>query len=378
MQSAVNYATTMTVDGQNRDLVNYWQRQTICAGDRLIFRLVLANTKRDLSPLEANAPKTREFQLTSYHERPVSAPVTTALSYWQLQAHILHADAELPALEFDYRLTGYWHIAQSFQGRRECDVRGAQGRGAPLQVTFAPMFVRTGDGGAAATEALCEEALGQLDAQYEGFLASRDELRTLHRAFDPVGFQTLLRQCGVQLRTLRRLFVDGDVPWCAGELAPKYLVRFVVYHHYAGLENARGLQRRIARAMVAFDAEVEAFAGLTLVQVALKVRAFFDTVLGATKIDEWTNAGHLRPALIPLGAVGAPNPLAVHFMFADAGAAFGALGALGADLGAAAGPDLGSAAGADLGADLGASAGAEAPRPAKKKKNAALMEAAVE
>ncbi len=70
VQAAVNYATTMTVDGQNRDLVNYWQRSCVCAGDRLILRLGLVNVKRDGSALQA--AQTREFQLTSYHERPVT------------------------------------------------------------------------------------------------------------------------------------------------------------------------------------------------------------------------------------------------------------------------------------------------------------------
>ena len=39
MQSAVNYVTTMTVDGQNRDLMNYWHASTTQAGDRLILAL---------------------------------------------------------------------------------------------------------------------------------------------------------------------------------------------------------------------------------------------------------------------------------------------------------------------------------------------------
>ncbi len=65
-------------------------------------------------------------------------------------SHILHADAPCKADEelpwHDYRLTGYWHIAQSFQGRRGFDSGAAAHKGAPLQVTFAPMFV-AGDGG---------------------------------------------------------------------------------------------------------------------------------------------------------------------------------------------------------------------------------------
>ena len=73
------------------------------------------------------------------------------------------------------------------------------------------------------------------------------------------------------------------------------------------------------------------------------------------------------------------NPAAARYMFADAGAAFG-LGAEavvvgnGADVGA----DVGAGNGADVGAGILAAGGADAPRPAKKKKNAALMEPAAE
>jgi hypothetical protein len=148
VQAAVNYTTTMTVDGQNRDLVNYWHERNVHAGDRLILRLVLV-PKREQE-------QTREFQLTSYHERPVSAAVTTARAYWQLQPWVLHCETEEPegrfvaeraGAKFDYRVTGYWHIAQSFQGRQGCRMRRAISSGAPLQVTFAPVFVQHGDDG---------------------------------------------------------------------------------------------------------------------------------------------------------------------------------------------------------------------------------------
>ena len=39
VQAAANHVTTMTVDGQNRDLVNYWRASDVSAGDVLIFRL---------------------------------------------------------------------------------------------------------------------------------------------------------------------------------------------------------------------------------------------------------------------------------------------------------------------------------------------------
>ena len=39
VQAAANHVTTMTVDGQNIDLVNYWRATTLNAGDELILRL---------------------------------------------------------------------------------------------------------------------------------------------------------------------------------------------------------------------------------------------------------------------------------------------------------------------------------------------------
>ncbi len=140
----MNYTTTMTVDGQNRDLINYWQEKHICAGDRLLLRLELV--------AGSTAERTREFALTSYYKRPVSATITSAASYWQLVPHILHDDALGEPGRYDYRANGYWQLAQSFQGRRGLDAgRGARAvyKGAPLQVTFAPVFVR---GGASAAD----------------------------------------------------------------------------------------------------------------------------------------------------------------------------------------------------------------------------------
>ena len=144
VQAAVNYTTTMTVDGQNRDLVNYWHEQCVYAGDRLLLRLMLTpNMEKEW---------TREYQLTSYHERPISGTVTTNRAYWQLEPWILNAEDHKTVSEnmrrYDYHMTGYWHIAQSFQGRHGSGLhRGLRFKvppGAPLQVTFAPMFMRNG------------------------------------------------------------------------------------------------------------------------------------------------------------------------------------------------------------------------------------------
>jgi hypothetical protein len=45
VQAAANHVTTMTVDGQNIDLVNYWRATTLNAGDELILRLEKLQTQ---------------------------------------------------------------------------------------------------------------------------------------------------------------------------------------------------------------------------------------------------------------------------------------------------------------------------------------------
>ncbi len=360
VQAAVNYATTMTVDGQNRDLVNYWQRLGVCAGDRLLLRLVLANTGTTGALL---APRTREFQLTAYYEGPVSATVTSAQSYWQLEAHVLHADNEVAAGGRDHRLTGYWHIAQSFQGRRGCDVRGAQGRGAPLQVTFAPVWVRGDEpGGPAETEALCAQALrecepARLQQALLAALGPEDPEEDMHE---------LLRASGVSLRTLRRLFIGGPVEWVQTADAPRLLPGFVLAWHRAGREGRAGLQRRIARWMVAFDKVHETFDGATNDAKQAAVRAFFRDMLGSD-YEAYDADMNAPAAAAARAAANAAARLVYEANVAAAGRALppGGRGPLLRD----------GRLFADAGAAFALAVGGSAPAP-KRRKNAALLVAA--
>ena len=206
VQAAVNYTTTMTVDGQNRDLINYWHSMHICAGDRLILRL---------EPRNANNAKmqAKEFQLTSYYKRPVSATISADKMYWQVVPHILHADAPLLAEQelpwHDYRLTGHWHIAQSFQGRRGFDTGAAAHKGAPLQVTFTPMFVH-GDGGRREDPFFTRDALNEFKVGSETELQKdADESGFDTRApgaYNQIIFQKFLMKRGVRVATIKTLF----------------------------------------------------------------------------------------------------------------------------------------------------------------------------
>jgi hypothetical protein len=203
VQAAVNYTTTMTVDGQNRDLINYWHSMHICAGDRLILRLEPRNAGS-----AKNQPK--EFQLTSYYKRPVHATISADKLYWQVVPHILHADAPLVADEqlawHDYRLAGHWHIAQSFQGRRGFDTGAAAHKGAPLQVTFAPMFV-PGDGGRRDDPFFTRDALNEFEVGTQAEL-ERDagECGLNPAAYDQLACEAFLKKRGVRLATIRTLF----------------------------------------------------------------------------------------------------------------------------------------------------------------------------
>ena len=198
VQAAVNYTTTMTVDGQNRDLMNYWHSLHICAGDRLLLRLELVNEG-------SAAGHTQEHLLTSYYKRPVSATVVSSMPYWRLAPHILHADASACTDGFDYRVTGYWHIAQSFQGRRGFDTSAAQHAGPPLHVTFAPVFVKTGSGGQQTAYFLQELFTELLPEKAPQLLEWCDTVKQ-RSGCNPDDIKFLFKQMGAKKETIKRLF----------------------------------------------------------------------------------------------------------------------------------------------------------------------------
>ena len=135
---AVNFVTTMTVDGKNEDLVNYWHRQDLSAGDTLLFTLKKATCD------EIND---RQYQMTRYYKQPVRQSIhldDKNSTCWQLVARVHRVMDDIPAaadIPQDYRVAGYWRIAQTFQCRRASqDIRG-QTNGPLLEVTFAPVWM---------------------------------------------------------------------------------------------------------------------------------------------------------------------------------------------------------------------------------------------
>jgi hypothetical protein len=135
VQAAVNFVTTMTVDGKNVDLVNYWHGKSMLAGDELIFRLELQAI-----------PKSKTFALSTYYKQPVSETVKLENAarphYWQLVPDILRSKEPFKAESewHDHRAQGYWRVAQTFQTRAENSSANAFTRGLPIEVTFAPVW----------------------------------------------------------------------------------------------------------------------------------------------------------------------------------------------------------------------------------------------
>lgn len=163
VQAAANHVTTMTVDGQNRDLVNYWRASNISAGDTLIFRLERVPTK--------------QFTLNHYYKQMAFEDFGRAEVCYQLvpdvfrmsynprlnleqkmpQPTLTHANTKTQNsvkdnIQYDYRLHGYWRIGQMFHHRNQHDMECNNYsddkvflRGQLMQVTFAPMWIQLDD-----------------------------------------------------------------------------------------------------------------------------------------------------------------------------------------------------------------------------------------
>ena len=153
MQAAANHVTTMTVDGQNRDLVNYWRVHDSSAGDQLIMRLEYLPTS--------------EYTLNHYYKQMATQRFSKEKMCWQLVCDrysisydpCLDPSQRHPAFKdpdfgddtpcYDYCLDGYWRIGQLFQhrGKHDASVKNFSDdmvflRGQLLQITFAPVWLR--------------------------------------------------------------------------------------------------------------------------------------------------------------------------------------------------------------------------------------------
>jgi len=140
VQAAVNHITTLTIDGQNRDLVNLWRNIDISAGDQLIFKLEWLPT--------------HSYTLNHYYKGVVRQTFVKPMSCWQLipdtfRMQSPEAPLGLKPWAYDYRINGYWRIGQCFQHRGSFEADPGNIfhdtsflRGQLLQVTFAPVWVQ--------------------------------------------------------------------------------------------------------------------------------------------------------------------------------------------------------------------------------------------
>ena len=170
VQAAASYFTTLTVDGQNRDLVNIWRHVDIEGGDHLILHL---------SPV-TRGPKLL-YTLNHYHNGTVSKCMSFDKYALQLiptfykareldkktdQQNIVDRvvvefgkyiknDAERNTAEtltrllqaaMDYRVAGYWHCGQTYTKSARIGQNTApfnnldHMNGALLQVNWAPVW----------------------------------------------------------------------------------------------------------------------------------------------------------------------------------------------------------------------------------------------
>jgi hypothetical protein len=173
VQAAASFFTTLTVDGQNRDLVNIWRGVEVDAGDFLIFRLEFCEEE----------PRTRlMFVLNHYYKDTVTRTLPMhegALGRLQLVPDVFRLGQQKPTncswfpndrfseslralapallanenamydFAVDPRYSGYWHIGQTYTKKQSFtnikvpinDMEMTKGQ--LLQINFAPVWKGT-------------------------------------------------------------------------------------------------------------------------------------------------------------------------------------------------------------------------------------------
>ena len=159
VQAAVNHVTTMTIDGQNRDLVNYWRLSNINSGDILTFQPRLMETQY--------------YTLNHYYKAQSVVGFPESLVCWQLEPCVLrpcqqwfqqtlaNPSSNAPTVPHEMRAyysyhqgkyispLGYWRIGQMMHYRGNHMVPNLKINnameyltGGLLQVTFAPVWMQ--------------------------------------------------------------------------------------------------------------------------------------------------------------------------------------------------------------------------------------------
>lgn len=172
--AAVNYVTTMTIDGQNRDLVNVWRPHNLANGDQLIYRIgwqitrsrhtfTLNHYYKDQAQLQIEhggvSPQLIPDILTPCMRKVRKNEVRNTATFSEFNEWGLLASKEGNAddkhnlqtkliQKYNYRWFGYWRIGQMMHHRGphlggrmmtyDDDMQFLSG--GLLQITFAPVW----------------------------------------------------------------------------------------------------------------------------------------------------------------------------------------------------------------------------------------------
>ena len=177
--AAVNFVITMTIDGQNRDLVNYWRALNMANGDELTFRLDWNTNAKDYvmnhyykGETSASFPNKvghnnslvsnrilEVYDGANDDEKTFLTPWrNNCCGCWQLQPFktqfLLNDEDKFVKkhMEYDFRTDGVWRIGQMMHHRASSIGENSYHRalnynddtqfltGALLQITFAPVW----------------------------------------------------------------------------------------------------------------------------------------------------------------------------------------------------------------------------------------------
>ena len=164
VQAATSHFTTMTVDGQNRDLVNIWRNVDIDGGDQLIIHLAPTQRSNTVQYVLNHWPKGTVTKLMKFDPRLCGCALQLVPSYYQsgdLTRHhsqkqefdfVMQQLARQPYTRdvldylFDYRVMGYWHCGQTHTKASKFCLAAAPSNdtqylsGGLLQVNWAPVW----------------------------------------------------------------------------------------------------------------------------------------------------------------------------------------------------------------------------------------------
>jgi hypothetical protein len=165
VQAATSHFTTMTVDGQNRDLVNIWRNVNIDGGDQLILYLGAVKRGRHVQYALNHWGKGTVTKIMKFPEELKNCTLQLVPSFYKagdLDRHSTQGhDAEFvlatlfnqteqlrSSIEsaMDYRVAGYWHCGQTYTKASKFGLVSAPCsdleymNGALLQVNWAPVW----------------------------------------------------------------------------------------------------------------------------------------------------------------------------------------------------------------------------------------------